>query len=180
MAATFDLLHTGYVGDRVASTVSYVADGDQRIVIDPGMVASPDRILAPLADAGCAPGDVTDVVLSHWHPDHTWHIALFPNAQVHDHWAVYRGDVWTSRPAEGAQVSPSVHLIETPGHTPQDVSTVIRTDGEIVVCTHLWWTPDGPEVDPRGTDQESIERNRARVLAIADLVVPGHGAAFEV
>ncbi|MDX1622172.1 MAG: MBL fold metallo-hydrolase, partial [Nitriliruptorales bacterium] len=118
MSARFHLLHTGYARDRVASTVSYVADGDQHIVIDPGMVASADRILDPLEEHGCAPQDVTDVVLSHWHPDHTWHLALFPDARVHDHWAIYQRDRWDSRPAEGAQVSPSVRLLETPGHTP--------------------------------------------------------------
>jgi glyoxylase-like metal-dependent hydrolase (beta-lactamase superfamily II) len=178
MTARFHLLHAGYVGDRVASTVSHVADGDRHIVIDPGMVASPERILGPLATAGCAPDEVTDVVLSHWHPDHTWHIALFPNARVHDHWATYRNDLWTSRPAEGAEVSPAVTLIETPGHTAQDVSTVIRTDDGVVVCTHLWWTPEGPRIDPRATDQEALDRNRERVLEIADIVVPGHGPPF--
>lgn len=179
MTARFGLLHAGYVGDRVASSVSYIADGDQHVVVDPGMVASPEHILAPLAESGCDPRDVTDVVLSHWHPDHTWHIALFPHARVHDHWAVYRGDTWTSRRAEGAEVSPSIRLTETPGHTPQDISSVVRTDDGVVVCTHLWWTPEGPEIDPRGTDQQAIEHHRARVLEIADLIVPGHGPPFE-
>ena len=178
MTARFHLLHTGYVGERVASTVSYVADGDQHVIVDPGMVASPDRILDPLEEAGCTPEQVTDVILSHWHPDHTWHLALFPGARVHDHWAVYHGDRWHSRPADGAQVSPSVRLIETPGHTPQDVSTEVRTDDGIVVCTHLWWSADGPEVDPLATDQDAIVRHRERVLELADLVVPGHGAPF--
>lgn len=178
MTAEFHLLHPGYVGERVASTVSYVRDGDHHVIVDPGMVAHPSRILDPLRAAGCTADEVTDVVLSHWHPDHTWHLALFPSARVHDHWAVYHADVWDSRPAEGARVSPSVHLIETPGHTPQDISTVIRTDDGTVVCTHLWWTAQGPEVDPRGTDQTAIERGRARVRGIADLIVPGHGPAF--
>ena len=33
------LLHTGYVGERTASTVVLVRDGDAVIVVDPGMVA---------------------------------------------------------------------------------------------------------------------------------------------
>jgi hypothetical protein len=33
-------------------------------------------------------------------------------------------------------------------------------------------------VDPRATDQHALERSRERVLAVADLVVPGHGAAY--
>ena len=35
-----------------------------------------------------------DVIISHHHPDHTINIALFPNARVNDHWAVYKDDQW--------------------------------------------------------------------------------------
>jgi hypothetical protein len=46
--------------------------------------------------------------------------------------------------------------------------------------THLWWREDRtPEVDPIG-DQAFIEPNRARVLAAADIVIPGHGGPFRV
>ena len=65
----------GYVRERdelrVGSTVGFVRDGEALIVIDPGMVAGVASILEPLATMGVAPGDVTDVVLSHHHPDHT-------------------------------------------------------------------------------------------------------------
>ncbi len=50
---------------------------------------------------------MTDVVLSHHHPDHTINAALFPSARYHDHWAIYQDDVWTSRDAEGFELSPS-------------------------------------------------------------------------
>lgn len=51
---------------------------------------------------------MTDVVFSHHHPDHTVNAALFPSARIHDHWAIYQGDLWISREAEGAVLSPSV------------------------------------------------------------------------
>ncbi|MEP6598051.1 MAG: MBL fold metallo-hydrolase [Actinomycetota bacterium] len=86
-------------------------DGDARIVIDPGMVRDPRLILDPLAALGVRPGEVTDVVLSDHHPDHTWHLALFPAARVHDVWAIYQGDQWDNQPAEGRQVSEQVRLI---------------------------------------------------------------------
>ena len=40
---TVHLLHAGYVGDRVASSVVLVRDGDAVIVVDPGMVARTGR-----------------------------------------------------------------------------------------------------------------------------------------
>jgi glyoxylase-like metal-dependent hydrolase (beta-lactamase superfamily II) len=180
MPADLTVLHDGYANDEgVASSVVYARDGDQHVVVDPGMVRSPELILAPLAALGVSPDQVTDIVLSHHHPDHTWHIALFPNARVHDVWAVYQGDQWDDIPAEGRQVSANVRLIETPGHTPQDITTLVDTADGLVACTHLWWHAQGPPEDPRGTDAEALHAGRARVLELAVVsIVPGHGPAF--
>jgi glyoxylase-like metal-dependent hydrolase (beta-lactamase superfamily II) len=167
------------VGERTASTVSLVRDGDVRAIIDPGMV--PDvagAILDPLARLGESPASVSDVVLSHHHPDHTINMGLFPAARIHDHWAWYRGDRWVDRPAEGFALSSSVVLIETPGHTPQDITVLVGTPDGIAAVTHLWWSSEGPAEDRYATDPEALHRGRARVLEVAALVVPGHGAAF--
>lgn len=176
--ARLDILTVGYVGDRVASTVLLVRDGDAVVVVDPGMVASRSLILDPLAGLGVRPEQVTDIVISHHHPDHTVNIALFENARVHDVMAIYSGDVWEDRPAEGYLLSPSIRLLETPGHTPQDISTVIGTADGIAVATHAWWAADGPAEDPFAADAAVLAASRARILALADLVVPGHGAPF--
>lgn len=182
--AEVDVLVIGYArsdGDRsrVAGTVSLVRAPDLTAIVDPGMVASRDLILDPLRDLGVEPNSVTDVVLSHHHPDHTVNIALFPGARVHDHWAVYAGDVWHDRPAEGTELAPGVRLWETPGHSPQDITTLVDTDDGIVALTHLWWHATA-ETDPRATDLDALHRQRARVLEVADLIVPGHGEPFEV
>jgi glyoxylase-like metal-dependent hydrolase (beta-lactamase superfamily II) len=176
--ARFEVLNVGYGHDRVASTVSFVEEGAFRAVIDPGMVASRDAILKPLARRGIRPEDITDVILSHHHPDHTVNCALFPRARVHDYWAVYEGDVWTSRPAEKVLLAPSVMLLETPGHTPQDITTLVGTSAGVVACTHLWWSSEGPTPDPLATDNGLIRTHRRRVLGLAGTIVPGHGAPF--
>jgi glyoxylase-like metal-dependent hydrolase (beta-lactamase superfamily II) len=181
--AEIHILSDGYVRDeedRVGSTVSFVRDGDALIVIDPGLVPSAASITDPLAALGVRPEDVTDVVISHHHPDHTLKVALFPNARVHDHWAWYRDDLWMARDAEGFELGTDTHLLEVPGHTPQDIATVVRTDEGVVVFTHLWWMAEGPPEDPLADDAVALHANRERILAIPDLVriVPGHGPAF--
>jgi glyoxylase-like metal-dependent hydrolase (beta-lactamase superfamily II) len=183
--AEFHVLCAGYLSgdddDRVGSTVSLAVDGSVVVVIDPGLVASRAAILDPLADHGIGPDDVTDVIVSHHHPDHTLNVALFPNARLHDHWAVYRDDLWISRDAEGYDVSADVTLMETPGHTPQDISTVVQTADGVVVCTHLWWTAEGPAEDPYAPDPGFVHEQRARVLDLEPaLIVPGHGPGFTV
>jgi len=176
--AAWHVLQVGSTSPAVRSTVSLVVDGGHLIVIDPGMAPSQSAISGPLLDLGFEPAQITDVVISHHHPDHTINIGMFANARVHDHWAVYHFDNWDSRPAEGFRVSPSVLLWETPGHTPQDITTIVGTDQGLVAFTHLWFYRAGPPEDPYATDPAALHRGRAWVLEAAGLIVPGHGPAF--
>lgn len=182
--ARVDVLFSGYAGPgedgllRVGGTVTLVRDGDRVVVVDPGMVPSRGAILEPLEALGLSAADVTDVVLSHHHPDHTVNVALFGEVPVHDVQAVYQRDSWTRRPAEGVLLTPSVRLLATPGHTPQDLTTLVGTADGTFALTHLWWTADGPAEDPYAPDREGLRAQRERVLALADVVVPGHGPQF--
>jgi glyoxylase-like metal-dependent hydrolase (beta-lactamase superfamily II) len=176
--AEVHILHEGYVGPRTGATVALIRDANAVIVWDPGMVPSQGAILEPLRARGVSPPDVTDVVLSHHHPDHSLNAGLFAWARVHDHWAWYRGDEWVDREAEGFEVSPSTRLTRTPGHTAECLTMLAGTGDGIVALTHLWWNAEGPAEDPRATDPEALHASRQRVLEVADLVVPGHGDQF--
>ena len=183
-SAEVDVLLAGYAregkgGERVGSTVTLIRDANAVIIVDPGMVASRDGLLAELAGRGVTPTEVTDLVFSHHHPDHTVNAALFPAARIHDHWAIYDGDLWISRPADGYVISPSVRLMATPGHTPEDITTLAATPGGVHACTHAWWAADGPADDPFAPDPAVLTASRSRVLAVASVIIPGHGPAFE-
>jgi glyoxylase-like metal-dependent hydrolase (beta-lactamase superfamily II) len=178
--ATVDVLFEGYVRPGVAGTVSLVRADGLVAVVDPGMVPARSAILDPLAALGVSPGDVTDVVLSHHHPDHTVNIALFgEDVRIHDHWAVYQRDRWDSRPADGVELAHGVRLLETPGHTPQDITTLVDTEDGVVALTHLWWNAD-IEGDPRAWDLDQLMEQRERLRPLADRIVPGHGAPFDL
>jgi glyoxylase-like metal-dependent hydrolase (beta-lactamase superfamily II) len=182
-SAAVYVLHEGYVGrdgdhERVAGTVTLIIDGDAVIVVDPGMVVSRAVLLAALTAHGPQASDVTDVVFSHHHPDHTVNAALFPEARIHDHWAIYAGDRWLDRDADGAHLAPSVRLLRTPGHTVEDISTVASTSGDVFACTHAWWGPNGPADDPLGADASALHVSRELLLSFASVIVPGHGPAF--
>jgi glyoxylase-like metal-dependent hydrolase (beta-lactamase superfamily II) len=182
-SAVVRVLHAGYAreesdGEHVGSTVTLVQDGNVVVVVDPGMVSSRSALLAELTGVGVQPGQVTDVVFSHHHPDHTVNAALFPAARIHDHWAVYDGDLWISREADGYELSPAIRLLATPGHTPEDITTLAATAEGVYACTHAWWGADGPPDDPFAPDQSVLTASRARILAVATVIVPGHGPAF--
>ena len=177
--ARLDVLVEGYVRmPHVAGTVSLIRDGDRVIVVDPGMVSDRDLILRPLTELGVRPEDVTDVVVSHHHLDHTVNIALFPAVPVHDFQSVIDGDTFTRRDADGVQLTPSIRLLATPGHTPQDLTTLVGTPEEIAALTHLWWTEEGPVDDPYSLDRDQLREQRERVLGVATLIVCAHGPAF--
>ena len=84
MTAVVNVLVVGSVdtaSGTVESTISLVRDGPATIVIDPGMVDDRRQILEPLEALAVDPNDVTDIVFSHHHLDHTLNGALFPNAR---------------------------------------------------------------------------------------------------
>lgn len=182
-SASVHVLQPGYAreehdGEHVGSTVTLIRDGAATIIVDPGMVASREGLLSALAGQGLTPESVTDIVFSHHHPDHTVNAALFPAARIHDHWAIYNGDLWISREADGAELSPSVRLIATPGHTAEDITTLAATPDGVHACTHAWWGADGPAQDPFAPDPAVLAASRARILAVAKVIIPGHGPAF--
>ena len=182
MTTTVHVLTSGYAGDRVASSVTLVRDGEALLVADPGMVANRSRILDPLAALGVAATDVTHVFLSHYHPDHTLNVALFPNAEVVDFWARYRGDEWLDHDGDGYRPTPNAVLWLTPGHTEEDASLIVRAEDAVYALTHLWWRGDRtPAIDPLAWDQERLQEGRERLLdGGIDIVIPGHGEPFRL
>jgi glyoxylase-like metal-dependent hydrolase (beta-lactamase superfamily II) len=179
VSARFDILVTGRADDRVVSTCVLLRDGDRVVVVDPGMVAERRLLLDPLAALGLSPTDVTDIVISHHHPDHTVNVALFPEVGVHDATTTYLRDQWIDRPEGAYDLSPAIRLLPTPGHTAEDQTTLVETDDGLVALTHLWWSAEGPADDPFAPDRDQLRRTREHVLGLDPvLIVPGHGAPF--
>lgn len=179
--ARVDILVEGSLtstGGGVASSCTLIRDGEHVIVVDPGMAPGADAILAPLRALGVAPGDVTDVVLGHHHPDHTIHAGHFPNAAVHDHWAIYRGTDWEDSECDGRAIAPSVVLARTPGHTAEDLAVLVGTTEGIVVCTHSWFNATTRVEDEDPEDADALRASRRAILEVADRIIPGHGPAF--
>jgi len=179
--ARVDVLLNGSLtstGGGVQSTCTLVRDGDHVIVVDPGMASGAAAILEPLARFGIRPEDVTEVVLSHHHPDHTMYAGLFPNAAVHDHWAIYRGTDWEDSECDGRVLSPSVRLARTPGHTAEDLALIAGTPDGVVVTTHSWFHADSGVEDEDPEDREQLRTSRRSILDVADRIIPGHGPAF--
>ena len=183
--ATVDVLVTGHVeqteaGDSsVHPTVSLVRDGDLTLVVDPGILSDPALLTDALAGHGLTAADVTHVFVTHHHLDHTRNVGMFPGARVVDVDSVYDGSLWLSHDGDDYHLSESVRVVETPGHAQECAALLVETADGTVALTHAWWFADmTPVEDPLAWDQHALERSRARLLEVADVVVPGHGPAF--
>jgi glyoxylase-like metal-dependent hydrolase (beta-lactamase superfamily II) len=183
--ATVDVLVTGHVeqtdtgGSSVHPTVSLVRDGDLVVVVDPGILADPALLTEALAGHGLTAAAVTHVFVTHHHIDHTRNIGMFPTARVVDVDSVYDGSLWLEHDGDGYHLSHDVRVIETPGHAAECAALLVDTPDGTVALTHAWWFADmTPVEDPLAWDQDALERSRARLLGLADVVVPGHGPAF--
>jgi glyoxylase-like metal-dependent hydrolase (beta-lactamase superfamily II) len=146
-----------------------VRTGGRLLLVDLGYGPHPPngmaggRLLASLARIDVAPGDITDVVFSHLHPDHvgwatTDGLPTFPNARYRCH-----RDDWDHFVTSGAvptvaarlapladrmerwgsdhTVAPGVDLVAAPGHTPGNAYVVLSSGldrgfllGDIVHC----------------------------------------------
>ena len=168
-----------------SSSVTLVLAADQVIVVDTAMPHDGPELIEALARHGLDIEDVGIVVNTHGHHDHTGCNRLFGQAEVVIH--MREG---SARPAGGTsrrveedfELVPGVRIIETPGHTRGSISVVAETpEGPWVMAgdalptldNFVAWVPPGVNYDP-----EVAMLSMERVVELAWMIVPGHGAPF--
>jgi glyoxylase-like metal-dependent hydrolase (beta-lactamase superfamily II) len=83
-----DILVQGFPGKSVChgglgwSTIALIRGAGRTVLIDTGSFNMRRLIVAQLAERGLTPADVTDVILTHSHYDHSINWITFPNARV--------------------------------------------------------------------------------------------------
>lgn len=126
--------------DQVTLSVNalLVRTGRQLVLIDTGLGPRyHGALLGSLKVAGVSPGEVTDVLITHPHPDHTGGLfdaqgrLAFPKARIHMASAAWAWMKQKATPAlvgivaahirtfePGARVAPGIRSVALPGHTP--------------------------------------------------------------
>lgn len=146
-----------------------VRAGARVMLFDTGLGAGKGQLMQSLAAAGVDPASITDVFISHAHPDHVGGLTAngalaFPNAAIRlsqAEWASMRANpelkalVGAITPkvqtfAPGDEPAPGVKAQDTSGHTPGHVSYLIA-DGQnqllyVGDVMHHWLlSPEHPE-----------------------------------
>jgi len=140
-----DIIIHGYPGKSVChgslgfSTIALIRRGDRIGLVDVGSFGQRSLLIEQLGARGLKPGDVTDLLLTHSHHDHSINWTMFPDARIvigceELEWSVK--EPWGVTPvpelyvrelqkwptlqtvADGDEVFPGVTAHMTPGHTP--------------------------------------------------------------
>ena len=152
----------GYPGKAVChgglgwSTIVLMRGHGRVILIDTGSFGQRQLIIDRLSAHGLQPADVTDVILTHSHWDHSVNWVMFSKARIHIdsgelEWAVK--EPWGLTPVPELYVrelvqSPQLHRIKAgdevlphlmahraPGHTPGHLIFVLQGEGHDVIFT---------------------------------------------
>lgn len=172
------------------SSVTLVVSGSKKIIVDTGLMGEERQITEALAKRGMKPEDIDFLVNTHSHPDHCGTNYLFSKAKL-----LY--------PKEGQIIAPGVSVIETPGHTLDSISVIVDTadsivgyvqdskpmDGKRVLIKKLAIAGDAlptfnnfiKNVPPAlHVDRTMAVLSMARIVSIADAVIPGHDLPFSI
>jgi len=188
MAAQVKILVQGYSNaDSVAEigeektrpTITLVKDGDVVIIVDPGTLENQQTLIGALAKEGLSIYDVNYVCITHSHIDHYRNIGMFPKAKILEFYGIW--DKETVVPwAE--DFSENIKILATPGHDSTSISLVVTTeDGKVAICGDVFWKenyPQDPYDDTYADNYDKLIENRAKILEMADWIIPGHGPMY--
>jgi len=174
---------------------TYLIDGSEKILIDPGHVMHFAHVRNGLAELGLGLNDIGLVVLTHAHPDHLEAVRLFRGglAKLAMHelaWQLIESfgpmidpnmDISSYRPeiflGEGEMTAgdTSLEVIHTPGHSPGSIS-LYWLQQKALFTGDLIFKDGLGRTDIPGGDGAQLKQSIRRVAEMdIEILLPGHG-----
>ena len=175
------LVREGSVVVDASSTVALIVADGGVIVVDTGAPSEVETLRESLANAGFEESEVDVVVNTHLHTDHCGGNDMFANAVKMAH-RLERPPIRMVKVEDGDELAAGVNVRCTPGHTAGSLSVLVESGDRCAICGDAIptrqnfesGTPPAIHMD-RGLAIQSMKS----LVAWADVVIPGHGAAFD-
>jgi len=176
------LKRSGSVVVEASSTVTLVISAGRMMVVDTGSAAEMDSLREALRASSVDPDEVDMVVNTHLHLDHIGGNELFSNAKFYAH-RLETPPIGTIRVSDELELLPGVRTMHTPGHTAGSISVLVQADERYAICGDA--VPTKANIEQHAPPSMNIDpllalKSMDALEAYADVMVPGHGAAFEV
>jgi glyoxylase-like metal-dependent hydrolase (beta-lactamase superfamily II) len=179
---------------KACSTVTLIKSR-KNIIVDTGSFLEKDILIRELEKEGLTPQDIDAVILTHLDLDHTANTYLFKNAKVFlkSKGGEYPGE--THFPSEGRVertdllkknlIDEDIEIMLMPGYSEDMISVVVRTtQGKVVISGDAFpskeWIDFRIQHNTHVADNNTFDKNRKKILELADYIIPGHGGIFKV
>uniref|UniRef100_A0A0K0F189 Lactamase_B domain-containing protein n=1 Tax=Strongyloides venezuelensis TaxID=75913 RepID=A0A0K0F189_STRVS len=179
--------------NKCIGTVTLIKDNGYFIVVDSPSATdmiSKEKMLKVLASQHLSPKEIQMAITTHGHPDHFGQGNLFSNARHFFSTYEYTDNTYVTTDLatnDSMKLTHHVEVWNTPGHTNQDISLIVRTSccGTIAVVGDLFYD----ENDANGNIKSWIDDawngkigmiSRRKVICNANRIIPGHGPMFKV
>ena len=158
------------------SSVTMIISGQHSIIVDSGLRGEEEQILGELAKLGIEPEEVKSIVNTHSHADHCGNNYLFSRAKI-------------LKAKEGDVIAPGVWVMATPGHSMDSISVVVENDDVTSQIKTIVISGDAlptfgnflKKVPPAlHVDRDLAIASMQRIMALSDIVVPGHDFPFSI
>ena len=152
------------------SSVTLIMSDKMKIVVDTGLSGEDRCILDALDCLKVMPDSVDIVINTHAHSDHCGNNHLFCRTKI-------------LMPEDGELIAPGVWAMKTPGHSMDSISIVVEGPRRIVMAGDALPTFGNfiKNIPPfLHVDRELAVSSMARIISIADIIIPGHDLPFSV
>lgn len=173
---------TGVILDA-RSTVTLIQESDYNILVDTSLRRDREFILKALNEQGLTPENINIIIYTHCHKDHIGNNKIFRKARVYGHFACERFPNLIKINSFPFALTPNIEIIETPGHSWDSITVLVKFEkiyaitGDAIPIKGNYdnWIPPIVHVDA-----EKALKSMKQIVQVADIIIPGHEAAFEI
>jgi glyoxylase-like metal-dependent hydrolase (beta-lactamase superfamily II) len=169
---------------KASSTVTLIQDNGYNILVDTGNEEVEKYLLKALNQQGLKPENIDYLIITHHHPDHVGNKHLFKKAIKTDYLTSYKKGQFLidfDIINKGKNIiTDNVSIISTPGHSLDGCSVIAETDKGIIAVSGDLFVKKQEEKNLVIQNKKEYNKNKKKIIKLADYIIPGHGRMFKV